>query len=186
MYTDLSWYHSLNDQPDRAVEAARSGIQLLPSQYLAYTTLCRAYNDTKNFDQAIAACNSALKLQPGDGETYFYLGRAYNLSGKTTEATRAYGMAVKGLGEYMVKNPEYPDGWYLLGNAYFADNQRDKAIDAYQRCLALMPKFAKAHYNLGAVLVLKKNKTAAMEQYNALMQLDTKLAELLKAQIDAK
>lgn len=186
MYTDLSWYHSLNDQPDRAVEAARSGIQLLPNQYLAYTTLCRAYNDTKNFDMAISACNTALKLKPGDGETHFYLARAYDFTKRTAEATRNYASAVKGLSEYMAKNPDYPDGWYLLGNAYFADDQTERAVDAYSKALALIPKFPRARYNLGLMYLRTKNKPAATEQYNALMGLDPKLAEQLKAQIDKK
>lgn len=184
IYTDLSWYYSLSDKPEDAIQAAKAGITLLPSQYMAYTNLCRAYNDTKQYDLAITACNTALKLQPGDGESYFYLARTYNLTGRTVEATRLYGLAVKGLEDYVSKLPDYSDGWYLLGNAYFADNQRDKAIDAYSKCLQLSPKFTKAMYNLGVVQVRKKNKLAATEQYNRLVPLDARLATALKAEID--
>jgi superkiller protein 3 len=184
VYTDLSWYYSLSDRPEDAIQAAKAGITLLPQQYMAYTNLCRAYNDTKQFDLAITTCNTALRLQPGDGETYFYLARAYNLSGKTVEATRLYGLAVKGLEDYVSKLPDYSDGWYLLGNAYFADNQRDKAINAYTKCLELSPKFVKAMYNLGVVQVRKKNRAAATEQYNRLVPLDARLATALKAEID--
>jgi tetratricopeptide (TPR) repeat protein len=184
IYTDLSWYYSLSDKPEDAIQAAKAGITLLPSQYMAYTNLCRAYNDTKQYDLAITSCNAALRLQPGDGETYFYLARAYNLSGKTVEATRLYGLAVKGLEDYVSKLPDYSDGWYLLGNAYFSDNQRDKAIDAYSKCLQLSPKFVKAMYNLGLVYVRKKNRSGANEQYNRLTPLDARLATALKAEID--
>jgi tetratricopeptide (TPR) repeat protein len=184
LWTDLSWYYSLADRPDDAVQAAKAAIVYSPTQYAAYTNLCRAYNDTKQYDLAISACNMALKLQPGDGETYFYLGRAHNLTGKTVEATRFYGLAVTGLLDYTAKNPNYSDGWYLLGNAYFADGQRDKAIEAYLECLKLSPKFAKARYNLGIIYTRKKNRPAATEQYNALMQVDAKLAALLKTEID--
>ena len=184
IYTDLSWFYSLADRPNDAIEAAKAGISLLPSQSFAYTQLCRAYNDIKSFDQAIGACNSALKLNPGDGETYFYLGRAYNLSGKTVEATKYYGLAVKGLEEYTKKNETYSDGWYLLGNAYYADGQRDKATTSYRECLKWSPKFAKARYNLGIIYTLMKNKPGASEQYTALVRLDAKLAEQLKAAID--
>jgi tetratricopeptide (TPR) repeat protein len=184
LWTDLSWYYSLADRPDDAVQAAKAAIQYAPTQYVAYTNLCRAYNDTKKYDQAIAACNAALRLEPGDGETYFYLGRAFNLTGKTVEATKYYGLAVKGLIDYTAKNPDYSDGWYLLGNAYFADNQRDKAIEAYLKCLSLTPKFAKARYNLGIIYTRKKNKAGATDQYNALLPVDAKLAGLLKAEID--
>lgn len=184
IYTDLGWYYSLADRPEDAVAAAKAGIQLLPNQYVAYTNLCRAYNETKQYDLAIQACNTALRLQPGDGETYFYLGRALNLTDKTTEATRYYGLAVKGLEDYTQKNPDYSDGWYLLGNAYFADNQREKAIEAFLKCLGLSPKFAKARYNLGIVYTRRNNKPGAQEQYARLTTLDPRLAQALKAEID--
>lgn len=183
-YTDLSLYYSLADRPEDAVAAGRSAIMLLPNQYTGYTNLCRAYNETRQYDLAITTCNNALRLQPGDGETYFYLGRAVNLTGKTTEATRYYGLAVKGLLEHVQKFPEASDGWYLLGNAYFADNQRDKAIEAFLKCLDLAPKFAKARYNLGIVYTRKNNKPGAQEQYSQLLALDTRLAQALKTEID--
>lgn len=184
LFTDVSRYYSLADRPDDAVQAAKAGVTLLPSQYAAYTNLCRAYNEKKDFAQAIIACNNALRIKPGDGETYFYLGRALNLSGKTVEATRYYGRAVNGLLDYTSKNPDNADGWYLLGNAYFADHQRDKALDAYLQCLSLSPKFPKAKYNLGIIYTRKKNKPAASDQYNSLIPLDARLAAQLKAEID--
>ncbi len=184
LYTDMSWYYSLADRPGEAIGAAKSAVQISPQAYLGFTNLCRAYNDNKQYDLAMTACNTALKLQPGDGETYFYLGRAMNFSGKTTEATKMYTLSVKGLEDYVQKLPDYSDGWYLLGNAYFADNQRDKALEAYVKCLDLSPKYGKARYNLAQIYIQKKMKPQAQEQYNALVKLDPKIAELLKPQID--
>ena len=184
-YTDLGWYYSLADRPAEAVEAAKAGVIILPNQYMAYTNLCRAYNETKDYNLAIAACNNALRLKPGDGETNFYLGRALNLTGKTTEATRYYREAVKGLEEFVAQNPTYSDSWYLLGNAYFADNQRDKAANAYAKCLELSPKFVKARFNLGIIYTRMNNRAGATEQFNLLSTLDPKLAATLKQEIDA-
>ncbi|MFM9903975.1 MAG: tetratricopeptide repeat protein [Pyrinomonadaceae bacterium] len=184
LYTDLSWYYSLAGRPEDAVQAAKAGITILPNQYVAYTNLCRAYNETKEYDQAIIACNSALRLQPNDGETNYYLGNAYVGQGKSTEATKFYTRAVTGLIDYTGKNPAYSDGWYLLGNSYFADRQFDRAIEAYLKCLSLSPKFVKARVNLGIVYTRKRNKVAAMEQYNILLPLDASLAARLKTEID--
>ena len=129
-------------------------------------------------------CNTALRLQPDDGEINYYLGNAYVGLGKSVEATGKYTKAVKGLLDYASRNPDYSDGWYLLGNASFADKQYDQAIDAYQKCLALSPKFLKARVNLGIAYTRKKNKPAAMEQYNLLLGADASLAARLKAEID--
>ena len=81
---------SLADRNQDAVEAAKAGIQFLPKEHLAYTNLCRAYNDIGQYQLAINACNAALRITPDDGETYFYLGRAYDLTNKPNEATKAY------------------------------------------------------------------------------------------------
>lgn len=184
IYTDISWFYSLNDRPADAVQAALAATKFLPDQYMGYTNLCRAYNETKQYAEAIKACNSALRLRPQDGETYFYLGRANDLLGRASEATGYYRKAVTGLIEFTKDNPDYADGFYLLGNAYFADSQRDRAVEAYTRCLELSPNFVKARYNLGIILVLKRDKVGAMTQYSFLLAQDVALAGKLKAEID--
>jgi len=166
------------------VDSARAGIQFAPKSYLAYTNLCRAYNDTAQYALAVASCTAALRLSPDDGETYYYLGRAYDLTDKSNEATKAYDKAVKGLEKYTKENADYSDGFYLLGNAYFADGQPQKAIAAYLKCLELSPRFIKARYNLAIIYAREKNKAAAMEQYNSLLAIDATLAAKLKTELD--
>ncbi len=184
LYTDLARYYSFADRPEEAVQAAKSGIRLLPREYAAYTNLCRAYNETKAYDLAVKECNTALQLKPGDGETYFYLGNANVGQGRTVEANRLYTRAVSGLEELSQRSPGLSENWYLLGNAYFADRQIDKAVEAYTRSLAISPKFLKARFNLGIAQTRKKNRSAAMEQYNSILAVDPALAGRLKAEID--
>jgi tetratricopeptide (TPR) repeat protein len=184
IYTSLGSLYSLADRHEDAAQAAQAGIQFLPTEYLAYTNLCRAYNDVNKPEMAIRECNNALKINPNDGETYFYLARAYDLAGKPNEATQYYKRAVTGLIDYSRKNPESSYAHYLLGNAYFADNQRDKAIEAYARCLELSPRFVRARYNVAIIQLRQKNKTAALEQYDRLLELDPDLAGKLKIEID--
>jgi tetratricopeptide (TPR) repeat protein len=184
IYTHLSWLYSLADRNEEAIQAAQAGIQFLPDRYMAYTNLCRAYNDAKRPEMAIRECNNALKRNPGDGETFFYLARAYDLAGKPDEATKYYKQAVAGLVELTTKKPDSANGFYLLGNAYFADNQRERAIEAYEKCLALSPRFVKARYNIAIIQLRQRNKTAALEQYNRLREMDPELAGKLKVEID--
>jgi superkiller protein 3 len=198
LWTDVSWYYSLADRNADAVEAAKAAITFAPKESLPYTNLCRAYNDTRQYQLAVNSCNQALKIRPDDGETHFYLGRAYDLlanaaedAGKTAEANRlkreatgSYDKAVSGLIKFTKENPDYSDGFYLLGNAYFADDQAANAISSYLKCLELSPRFGKARYNLGIIYALNKNKPAAMEQYNSLLALDQALAAKLKTEID--
>lgn len=184
IYTDISWYYSLAEQHQNAVDAAQAAIKLLPNEYLGYTNLCRAYNDLKQSQFAITACNNALRLNPNDGETHFYLGRAYREQGKAADATKAFDRAVIGLLKFTKENPDYSDGFYLLGNAYFSDNQPEKALAAYKACLDLSPRFTRARFNSGVIQINLGNKAGALEQYNALLPLDATLANRLKTEID--
>jgi tetratricopeptide (TPR) repeat protein len=181
LYISLTWVLSLSDRNIEAIGAGKKAINFAPNNYMGYTNLCRAYNDVKEYETAIQICNGALKLNPGDGETNFYLGRAYDFLNKPDIATTYYQKAVPGLVEFTRNNPDYSDGYYLLGNAYFAVNQIPNAILAYKKCLDLNPTFSKAIRNIGYMYVLNKDKASAREQYNVLLKLDAKLAaELLK------
>jgi len=184
--TDLSWYYSLDNSHFKAILAAQSAISALPEQSLAYTNLCRAYNDTKQYPLAINACNKALEISPNDGETNFYLGFAYASTNKPNEAAKYYPKAVKGLEEFTRNNPEYSDGFYLLGNAYTSNSEYKKAVDAYKKCLELSPRFSKARYNLGSLYKFLKEDDLARQQYTALLDLDANLAAKLKEVIDKK
>lgn len=183
-YVSLSWYYSLADRHRDAVVAGLQATKLLPDQYMGYTNLCRAYNDLKEYNQAVIACNKALQLNPGDGETNLYLARAYDFQNRAALATAAYKKAVDGLVAFTRNNPDYSDGFYLLGNAYYAVDQLPNAITAYKRCLELAPNFTKARYNLGYIYALNGNKPLAREQYNALRDLDADLASKLLAAIN--
>lgn len=183
-YSELSWYYSLANRDDDAVQAALAGVKLSPGNYAAHTNLCRAYNGTKNFQLAINSCMTALRLKADDGETYFYLGRAQDSLGKSADATKSYKKAVQGLTDYTKANPDFTDGFYLLANALLADNQLDKAVAASKRAIELSPGFAKARYNLAIVYLAQKKKALATEQYNELLKIDTEQAAKLKTEID--
>jgi tetratricopeptide (TPR) repeat protein len=184
LFTDISWYYSLNGNVKEAIATAESATQQLPNQAMGFTNLCRAYNDDGQFPRAIRACERALQLRPDDGETHFYLGRALREVGRAADAARSFDKAVSGLIKFTQENPDYSDGFYLLGNAYFSDKQYGKALEAYRRSLELSPNFPRARYNAGLSFIRINDKNGAMDQYNSLVNLDKDLAGRLKAEID--
>ncbi len=186
VFVNLSWYYSLSDQHPRAIAAAQEAIKLDSSNAMGYTNLCRAYNDMELFQQAITTCNKALELNPGDGESNFYLGFANAKLNRTQVAAGHFKKAVDGLVKYTNENPDYSDGFYLLGNARYAAGDREKAIDAYKKAIELSPRFAKARYNLAVVYIVQEKPDLAQEQVNALMEIDSKLAEKLRATINQR
>ncbi len=186
LYIDLSRYYSLADQSALAIGAAQQAVKLMPDKYIGYSSLCRAYYEDKQFQPALQACDSALKLNPNDGEANVYLGFTYLSLDKIDTANEYFAKAVNGLKDYTQKNPDYSDGFYLLGNAYYYANQPKNAIEAYSQSLQLYPQFAKARFNLGLAYFVNGNTTAAQEQYNALLKQDKDLAAKLKQTLDKK
>jgi superkiller protein 3 len=186
LYTDLGWYNSLGNHNFEAIIASKKAVELAPEQYAGYTNLCRAYYETKQYDLALSSCNTALRLNPSDGEANVYLGFTYLSLNKEETANKFFAKAVDGLREFTKNNPDYSDGFYLLGNAYYYVGQPKDAIEAYNKCLQLSPRFAKARYNLGLTYFVTKNMSAANEQYEELLKMDKDLAAKLKQTIDKK
>ncbi len=200
LHIALTWYYSLAGKREEAIAAGKRSVEIASDQYMAYTNLCRAYNDegeffyskeaynlaNKSFNNAISQCKKALNFEPNDGETNYYLGRAYFYLDNDKLSRSHYEKSVDGLIRFTQNNPEYSDGFYLLGNAYFATENYKKAIDAYERCLEIAPRFARVRYNLGYVYNKDGNKIAARKQYTLLQELDTKLAKRLLEEIEGK
>lgn len=184
LHINVSWYYSLAGRNELAITFAKKAIQLAPNQYLGYTNLCRAYNDTNQLQLALQNCNKALELRPGDGETNFYLGRTYQLLKDSDKAYEHYEKAVEGLETFTKANPNYADGFYLLGNAYTVTGSNSKAISAYQTSLQIAPLFSRARFNLG-LMYLRENEVAkARQQAAALQTIDAQLAKKLQEVID--
>lgn len=185
VFVNLSWYYSLSDQHPKAIAAAQEAIKLDSSNSMGYTNLCRAYNDMDLYTQAVTTCNKGLELNPGDGETNFYLGRALDKL-KRPNAAAYFKKAVDGLMKFTAEYPDYSDGFYLLGNAYYATEQQEKAVEAYKKAIELSPRFAKARYNLALVYFVQEKPQLVQEQLTALMEIDTKLATKLRETISQK
>lgn len=184
LLVDLSRYYSLADRSALSIGVAQQAVRLMPDKVISHSGLCRAYYEDKQFQSALQACSDALKLNPNDGEANVYLGFTHLSLDQTDKANEYFVKAVNGLKDYTQKNPDYTDGFYLLGNAYYYAKQPEKAIEAYNRSLQLYPQFAKARFNLGLAYFVNGNKTAAREQYNALLKQDKDLAAMLKQTLD--
>ncbi len=186
LFIDLALHYTLADQSASAIGAAQQAVKFMPDKTASYASLCRAYYENKQFQPALEACNSALKLNPDDGESNVYLAFTYLSLDKLETANGYFVRAVNELKDFTHKNPDYSDGFYLLGNAYYYANQPKSAIEAYSRSLQLYPQSAKARFNLGLAYFVNGDLTAAREQYEPLLKIDKDLAAKLKQTLDKK
>ncbi len=185
-YVDLGRYLNLAERNAEAIVAGERAVKLLPGNFAGYASLCRVYYETKQLQQAQQSCETALKINPDDGASNVYSG-FINLSlGRDEAAKIFFKRAVEQMTEYAKNNPDYFDGFYLLGNSFYYAEQPQKAVEAYLKTLALNPNFTRARFNLGLAYFVAGNLPAAREQYNALLKTNKDLAEKLKAVIEKK
>ncbi|MBI3127648.1 MAG: tetratricopeptide repeat protein [Candidatus Tectomicrobia bacterium] len=87
--------------------------------------------------------------------------------------------------EAVQENPRDHAAYNMLGYALRKTEKPQEALEAYNRALALKPDYAPAlEYRAEAYLMLK-NRQAAMTDYQALVKLNSPLAQDLKQKIDS-
>ena len=62
--------------------------------------------------------------------------------------------------------------YYMLGEAYQADNQIDKAIGAFLKSIMLNEKFAPAYKKLGILFMGRNDNVSAVEYFEDYLKLD--------------
>ena len=62
--------------------------------------------------------------------------------------------------------------YFMIGEAYQADNQIDKAIGAYLKAIMLSEKFAPAYKKLGILFLGRNDKLSALEYFEDYLKLD--------------
>jgi tetratricopeptide (TPR) repeat protein len=217
LYVDLSWWHSLLGEDEKALEAASLAIKKDSANSMAYTNRCRANFTLKKLAEAEQDCKKALELNSNDGETLFYYSRVLRDTNRKTEADATNKKAIallekatglktanseivansvqnrnassassNGVNYLLSVNVTSPYSTYILGNAYFDDNQLGKAVNAYKLSLQRAPRFPLAHLNLGIVYFIQNDKKSALAQYSELVKIDRRRADDLKKIIDQK
>lgn len=82
--------------------------------------------------------------------------------------------------------PELPEAWNGLGHALKNEWRFDESVSAYERALALRPRYPQALEYLGEAYVLKGDARRAREVLARLRPLDERMAEHLAQVIDGK
>ena len=70
------------------------------------------------------------------------------------------------------KDPGYVLAFFDLGNVLDELERPDESIAAYQRAVALAPRYADAHYNLALAFERKGERRSALRHWQAYVKLD--------------
>ncbi|MEX2271136.1 MAG: sulfatase-like hydrolase/transferase [Vicinamibacterales bacterium] len=151
-------------------------------------------------DEAIALYRQVIARRADTEDAYRKLALVYWRQGRARDAIEILEAALKAgvtqsevrikLGQYLAEagQPQRaielleasagsdPDALIGLGNAYMLANREPQAISTFERLLAIDPRNALAHENIGAAHLRRRNYAAAEQSLRAALAIDPNLA----------
>lgn len=163
-----------------AIEALERGLEVDPEDAFSHFQLGEIHRVQENYEDAVAAYEAAIELEPKYAEAMRNAGLSLEFLERTEEAEAMYRKAIetaptyleayrdiwrlygadatsarKGIAAMTKLRSELPDTYYVhwyLGHFYAAANQRDKAIDSFEKVLKINPETTAVYLEVANVL----------------------------------
>lgn len=169
--------HFRKDNHSEAIKELQEAIRIAPLLVQAYYDLSYIYVAEKNYSEAIRYLKKATENATLDPTPYIRLAEIYEYQQTNEDAARCYEEATKRLNAN-----DLPNRILFLGRAARLRGKYAEAIGYFQQLIPVEPR-DKAYYEMGITYVASKSKSAALEQYQQLVQLKSPLAEELLKKI---
>ena len=95
----------------------------------------------------------------------------WNLLGAAAARTKKLDQAVFAFQKMILIRPDYPDGYYNLGNALKDQGKLEEAIGAYKKAISCKMDYPEAFYNLGMAYKNKDDLDEALKAYKKAIEL---------------
>lgn len=154
-----------SNRPEAAVLELKALVDARPEDDEAWASLAAAYETTGSLDEARGALQKALEVDPGS--IRFRTGMA-RLNRKTGQLDQA----LSDLTYLQTQSPDDPDLAYEMGRVHESRRDPTKALDAYERAIALDRNHAEAHFHAGLVLKALKAYEQAADMFKRAVDLN--------------
>lgn len=116
------------------------------------------------YDDALEMLQLATEQEPDNVDYNYELARIFMEMGNYFSAISNLELVVDKVRNHLL--------YFMLAEAYQADNQIDRAIGAYLKAIMLNEKFAPAYKKLGILFLGREDKTSAVEYFEDYLNLD--------------
>lgn len=142
---------------DAALADAQKGLGLAPNDTSFLNAVGEIYYARKSYPQALEAFQKVAKVTPTNGDVFYNIARvALAMNDAKAQADAASISLAKG--------SRFPaETFFLLGDAEHKLKNSTKAIDAYQRALALKPTMYQLYQNLADLYKSESKFTEAID-----------------------
>jgi tetratricopeptide (TPR) repeat protein len=146
----------------------------------AYISLGDTYFDEKKYGKAIAEYTSALEIEPENIKALFLRGNAYADAEEYGKARADLEKAVR-LAEAEDDTGTMASAYHHLGHTYNMEAKYDKAIEFYEKAIALDGENAEYYAGCGSAYLLCGNEDKAEEYFERAIELDPDSEESIKS-----
>ena len=151
------WGRKRDQNLSRALELARTAVELSPSDPAAHVLLALVYQWRREFDAADAEADAAMALEPGDAITLGNLGSMLVYAGRGEEAAAMIERAIR-------LDPFHPPNYLeWLGNAYWLLGNNAQCVEVAERGAALDPDYVSLYVVLAICYAALDREEEAQE-----------------------
>ena len=177
-YVEMGNIFSGGGNMDMGIYNYKKALEINPTYTAALIGIGKIYRDARqNLDSAIIFFSAAEQIDKTDKETYYALAWIYNAK---KDYDRAIPYAVRSLEIDNTYKPAYGE----LGHAFRSTKKYTECIEQLKKNLAVSVVDVALLYS-GYCYTELKNKEGAMQEYEALLKVNEKMAGALKKKIDA-
>jgi len=164
----------LGGDPEEAIRTIRAIIKEDPTIADAHFSLGNIFSKARRFKEAVESFKTSLEIKPDDSFAVINIANAYQAMGRFDEAE-------KYVLDYMAKGFDDSQLFFLLGNLMVHQNETDKAVSYFEKCLDGNPRSASAHNALAAIYLNRESGgdlPRAEEHLNAASAINSTLLSL--------
>lgn len=173
----------------RHKQQALAALQRQPQDLKALSKLGYIAWNEQQYDAALQRFQQVLAIDPHQAAAYVHLGANYIAQERFAEATAAYQQAGRLNPEYTRlveqsldliqhlqrahEHPDDPSGYLQLGTIYAADGRSDRAVEMFEKAVALAPSLAAAWLNLALNYDAEERDAEALHAYSRVLLLES-------------
>ena len=143
---------------DDAIRNLKSAIKYADKEDLddLYIDLAVEYENCEKYDKAVSCLKKALELNPENETALYEISYCYEIADKNDEAIAFYQA-------YIDEHPYSYLAWHHLGTAWIKAGLNEKAVEAFDFCIAIKNDFSTAYFNKATVLMMDEKYHEAMD-----------------------
>lgn len=166
---------------DEALKEYRRIIEINPRNAIAHNNLGVTLLGQGKAEEAMQEFKTAIEIEEGYADAHNNLGNVYYKKGMlspSVPAKQAFINSAKSEFEKALQsNPNHSDAWSNLGDIYLDQGDFEKAIECYNRVIAVNPYHIKSLLNLGGAYFKRDQFDGALQVYRRILEIEPNSAD---------